>query len=99
MTKRLFAALCSAWLFAAHAGSSANYTNSPESINSGGGTATSPSYTVRATLGQPFAAAASSSASYSLKSGLWHMGPGGSLVQQATTTFNIVLEGAQAFPV
>jgi hypothetical protein len=99
MTKRLVAAFCSAWLCAAHAGSSTNYTSNPESINSGGGTASSPSYVMRGTVGQPFASAASSSAGYSLRSGLWYMGPGASLVQQATTTFNVVLEGAQEVPV
>src|SRR5688572_27616930 len=99
MTKRLLAAICCAWLFAAHSGSSTNYTSNPESINSGGGTAMSTSYVMRATVGQPFAPTTSVSPGYSLKSGLWSMGPGGSLVQQATTTFNIVLEGAQEVPV
>jgi hypothetical protein len=99
MTKRLFAVFCSAWLLAAHGGSSTNYTSNPDSINSGGGAASSTSYTMRATVGQPFATGASSSPSYALKAGFLHMGPGGSLIQQATTTFNIVLEGAQEVPV
>ena len=65
------AALAAILAVPAHAGTSASYSSAPESVNAGGGTASSASYLTRFTIGEAIAPLQATSTGHRLQAGFW----------------------------
>jgi hypothetical protein len=70
---RIAAALLVAWAAAAHAGSSANFTSDPQSVNGGGGAAVSATFTSRHTIGQGNVMGTLGSGTFTNRAGFWNV--------------------------